>query len=91
VNERPTQPASSRPAPSSLVAWLRLARHPATVRRATLTALVVGAILIAINHGDEIVRGEMTRTRWLKVLLTLIVPYLVSTASSVSTRKELLP
>ena len=69
--------------------WLRLATHPATVRRALITAAIVGAILVAINHGDAILSGTMTAGRTLKAALTVLVPYLVSTVSSVSTRKEL--
>lgn len=69
--------------------WLRLAIQPGTVRRAAITALVVGAVLVAINHGDAIWRGEMTAARTLKALLTVAVPYVVSTMSSVSTRLEL--
>lgn len=46
-------------------------------------AIIVGAILITINHGDAILRGEIDTTRTLKMLLTVIVPYVVSTLSSV--------
>lgn len=70
-------------------AWLRLASHPATMRRAGITALVVGTVLIAINHGDAILAGTMDRSRILKAALTVLVPYIVSTVSSVSTRREL--
>ena len=69
--------------------WLGLACHPATVRRAFLTALVVGSILIAINHGAAILNGEFTRVRLIQAVLTVLVPYAVSTVSSVSTRREL--
>jgi len=69
--------------------WLRLAAHPATVRRALMTVAIVGSVLIAINHGDAILRGEINRVRVAKMLLTLAVPYIVSTVSSVSTRREL--
>ena len=41
-------------------------------------AVVVGTILIVINHGDTILAGELTRTNYLKMGLTVIVPYLVS-------------
>jgi hypothetical protein len=44
---------------------------------------VVGAVLIAINHGDAILEGDVPRTRILKMLLTICVPYAVSTLSSV--------
>ena len=55
------------------------------MKRAVITALLVGAILIAINHGDAILRGQMNADRWLKDALTVLVPYLVSTVSSAST------
>lgn len=69
--------------------WLRLAAHPATVRRALITAAVVGLVLVAINHGDAIVSSRMTISRVIRAVLTVIVPYVVSTVSSVSTRREL--
>lgn len=69
--------------------WLAMACHPATVRRALLTALVVGSALLAINYGDAIVSGAMDRGRWVRAALTVVVPYLVSTVSSVATRREL--
>ncbi|NUO81348.1 nitrate/nitrite transporter NrtS [candidate division KSB1 bacterium] len=69
--------------------WLRLATHPATVRRALFTAIIVGTVLITINHGDALLRGELSGVRITQMLLTLAVPYIVSTVSSVSTRREL--
>ena len=69
--------------------WFQLAAHPATVRRALITAVIVGIVLIAINHGAAIVSGEVTRGRILQMCLTVLVPYIVSTVSSVSTRREL--
>ena len=85
------QPVSpeTRPSSFSFTDWLRLAAHPATVRRALITAVIVGAILIAINHGPAILHGELTRSRIIQMCLTVLVPYLVSTVSSVSTRREL--
>jgi hypothetical protein len=70
---------------------LQLAAHPATVRRALVTALIVGVVLIAINHGPALLSGELTLGRLAQMLLTLLVPYVVSTVSSVSTRRELAP
>lgn len=69
--------------------WLILASHPATVRRALWTAVVVGSVLVAINHGDALYRGELGLIRVAKIVLTVAVPYIVSTVSSVSTRREL--
>ena len=61
-------------------------------KRASITALIVGAILIAINHGDALLKGQLDNDRLFKIVLTLFVPYIVSTVSSVSTilsmRKE---
>lgn len=74
---------------STITSWLRLAAHPATVRRALLTAAIVGTLLIAINHGPAIINGDVTGGRIAQILLTICVPYLVSTVSSVATRREL--
>lgn len=62
---------------------LEVALRGRVVRRALKYMVVVGAILITINHGDAIVRGELTAGRFLRMLLTCLVPYCVSTLSSV--------
>ena len=54
------------------------------VRRALLYLVVVGSVLIVINHGDALARGEVDGVRLFKMVLTPIVPYVVSTLSSVS-------
>lgn len=61
----------------------QLALDAAVVRRALLMALLVGPILILINHGDSILQGGIGPVRALKMALTMAVPYLVSTYSSV--------
>jgi hypothetical protein len=43
--------------------WFRLAMRPSIVRRALAYAGIVGAILIAINHGDAILAGTLERGR----------------------------
>jgi hypothetical protein len=63
--------------------WLQLALDPSVVRRAFVCSVVVGTILIAINHGDSLLRGELSRAQLVKIALTPIVPYLVSTISSI--------
>lgn len=68
--------------------WLELARSPSVVRRALRYAIVVGAILIAINHYDAILAGEIGAGRALKMALTVAVPYTVSTLSSVGVLRE---
>lgn len=79
----------TKPPGSRVGNWVRLAMHPKTVRRALITAGIVGTILIAINHGPAILAGEVTIGRIAQMCLTVVVPYLVSTVSSVSTRQEL--
>ncbi|MFV1981989.1 MAG: nitrate/nitrite transporter NrtS [Thiohalomonadales bacterium] len=63
--------------------WLRCACEPKVVWRATKYAFFVGIILILINHGDDILRGEVTGVGLIKMGFTILVPYLVSTSSSV--------
>ena len=62
---------------------LQLATSPNVVRRALGYALVVGAILIAINPAAALARGEFDLIRGIKMGLTVLVPYTVSTLSSV--------
>ena len=63
--------------------WIAVARERSVVQRALKYAVVVGAILIAINHGDAILAGDVDPRRLLKMCLTVLVPYTVSTLSSV--------
>ena len=63
--------------------WLQLAASRPVVARALRFALGVGALLIAINHGDALLSGELDGTRLAQMGLTVVVPYCVSTASSV--------
>jgi hypothetical protein len=69
--------------------WLRVAFQPSVLRRGLLSATVVGSVLVGINHGDAILRGDVDGPRLLKIALTILVPYLVSTFSSVEAIREL--
>ena len=53
-----------------------------TPKKAILTALVVGSILISINHGDIILDRSMPAS-W-KIILTYCVPYCVTTWGAVT-------
>lgn len=75
-------------APAPVPTWLALAFSAAVVRRALAFAVVVGAVLIAINHGDALLRGEITTARLLRMALTAAVPYVVSTLSSVGALRQ---
>jgi hypothetical protein len=72
-------------------AWLRTAADRKVVLRGLAYALVVGAILVAINHGDAILGGNLDTSRWIRIALTVVVPYCVSTASSVGATLDLQP
>jgi hypothetical protein len=63
--------------------WLRLAQDGAVVRRALRTAAIVGSLLIAINHGSALLHGDVDGIRVFRMCLTVLVPYAVSTTSSV--------
>jgi len=63
--------------------WLTVACQRGVVLRACKYAVVVGAVLITINHGDALLAGDVDLRRLLKMGLTALVPYVVSTLSSV--------
>jgi hypothetical protein len=67
---------------------LMLCFSKSVVRRAAISALVVGSILILINHFEAIVSREMGYMRLLQIALTMVIPYIVSTVSSVITIQE---
>ena len=68
--------------------WFTLAFKKSVVKRSVKYALVVGSILIAINHSDAILNHTVTLSRFLRMMLTVLVPYTVSTLSSVGTLLE---
>ena len=74
--------------PSGLRAWCALACRGTVVVRGLKFAVVVGTVLIGINHGDAILSGSLSRGSYLKMGLTFIVPYVVSVFSSVSAMAE---
>ena len=55
-----------------------MARRPARAR----VRARVGPVLIAINHGGALLRGDISGGQLLQMALTLMVPYAVSTLSS---------
>lgn len=69
--------------------WWQLASQASVVKRACQYAVVVGAVLITINHGDAILAGDFDGRRMLKMSLTMAVPYLVSTFSSVGAIRQM--
>jgi hypothetical protein len=63
--------------------WLRIAFSGPVVRRGVKYAVVVGAVLALINHGDALLGGRVTPSTMVKIGLTVLVPYCVSVLSSV--------
>jgi hypothetical protein len=52
------------------------------LRRALITALIVGTVLTAINQGDRILAGDVSAIVLLKMALTYCVPFIVSTSGA---------
>ena len=52
--------------------------------RAIKVALLVGTLLALINHGDKIFSLSLTNQDYIKLILTYLVPYAVSSWSAVS-------
>ena len=71
--------------------FLRLATSPQVVRTASKVCLLVGTLLAGINHGPAIADGSLTSGRVIQILLTYLVPYSVSTYSSVRTLQASVP
>lgn len=53
------------------------------VRRAFRIALIVGVLLAIINYGDRMMGAGLAGRDFLKIALTFLVPYAVSTVTSV--------
>ncbi len=67
---------------------IHLALRRDIVRRAVRVAVVVGTLLVVINHGDALLAGTVDVERLLRIALTYLVPYGVSTYSSVQALKR---
>ncbi|NOZ46305.1 MAG: PAS domain S-box protein [Chlorobi bacterium] len=59
--------------------------------RALYMAMVVGIILNIINQGHQLIHLQFNHINYLKLGLTFIVPYLVSTYSSVLAKRNFIP
>lgn len=68
------------------VGWLATRRS--VCLRAAKIAMVVGIILAGINHGDKAIGGTLSFMDAWKIGLTFLVPYCVSTFSSVLAIRE---
>lgn len=68
--------------------WLLLALSRRVIQRALIMALLVAPVLILINQGDYIFGQDSNRFSWAKAILTFLVPYTVSTISSVNALRQ---
>ena len=68
--------------------WLAVAMRPDILKRGIKVGLVVGTILALINHGEKIFALDLDLASALKIGLTYLVPYAVSTWASVQTARR---
>ncbi len=62
--------------------WICALAYGPMVRRSLIIALVVGSVLLAINHGDAILGGQWNRALVWKAPLTYLVPFLVASCGA---------
>ena len=67
---------------------LRYVLNRCVVMRATFMAAIVGTILVLINHGMCFYHGKFGLMCFCQTVLTFMVPYAVSTVSSVLAMSE---
>ncbi len=60
--------------------WTAFRRN---LRRAIMIALIVGTILVLINHGDHIQDEPVCSNFFLKAFLSYVVPFSVSIVSAI--------
>jgi hypothetical protein len=58
---------------------------------AAKVALLVGTILLLINHAEALLQDNMSGHRWVSGLLSYVVPYMVSIHGRFSARNKIQP
>ncbi|MBM3223781.1 MAG: hypothetical protein FJZ47_08285 [Candidatus Tectomicrobia bacterium] len=64
-------------------ARLQVLRAPRVLRQASLAAVLVGSILIALNQGDVLLSGQISGQVVVRSLLTPLIPFCVTLLSAV--------
>ncbi|ASC59011.1 TPA: nitrate/nitrite transporter NrtS [Vibrio vulnificus] len=80
----PTSELKSTSRKTTLSDFISAAKTPSILKRSIKVAAIVGTVLMMINHGDALFAGQVESERVLKILLTYMVPFCVSTQASVS-------
>jgi hypothetical protein len=83
-----SQDGGAARAGSLAAAWRAHLSDPVACGRCLRIALVVGTILVAVNQGDAIVRGQLSAILALKLVLDYLVPFLVSSTGYVAGRRS---
>ena len=68
--------------------WIDIALKPEVVSRSLRVALIVGTLLVIINFIDRFITGNLNPVDLVKIVMTYIVPYCVSTYASVVAIRE---
>ena len=71
------------PKTSSMKAYLSFCLRPEVSKTALKLSLLVGTLLALINHGPTILNGTLNKQNLFQIFLSYMVPYCVSTYSSV--------
>jgi membrane protein implicated in regulation of membrane protease activity len=59
------------------------------LQRALATSALVGGVLFAVNSGGALLQQGFTASLFLKLTVTLVIPFAVSLTSAALTRREL--
>lgn len=68
--------------------FFKLVFSKAVVINAIKVSLLVGTLLVSINHGDALIDTELTLERGLKIALNYLVPYFVASYSAVKALQQ---
>lgn len=67
---------------------LKIVFSKQVVKTAVKLSIIVGTILGLINHGSDILANTLSTSQRIQILVTYLVPYSVSTYSSVCAIKK---
>ncbi len=86
IHRTPSNLSKPRPLlPNSVRRFFSCFLKPETICKSIKVALVVGPILISINHIDTVIRGQVDLYCAVKMALTFMVPFCVSGYATATT------